>query len=250
VQVGGEEAIAYELGLKSELFDQKVRANIAAFYTDYKNRIVPIGGTECQGAPALPTDPGAIIDSDGNVCFAVTSLTSYQQLTGEITGAELELWWLPVENFSINGVIGYTNWSSPEVDNCDLNLDGVPDTGVVCNDATNFVPEYNWTVGAAYDIPMTSGAMLTPRIDVYGQTEICSSFASQLSCAEGYELVNIRLQWSSPEDKWSVAVGATNVTDEEYYLNIFDLTLFGQNTVEGQPGHPAEWYMTFRRNFQ
>jgi iron complex outermembrane receptor protein len=250
VQVGGEEATAYEIGFKSELFDQKVRANFAAFFTDYDKRIVPIGGTQCQGAPALPTDPGAIIDSDGNVCFAVTSLTSYQQLTGEITGAELELWWLPVENFSINGVIGYTDWSSPEVDNCDLNLDGVPDTGVVCNDATNFVPEYNWTVGAAYDIPMSSGAMLTPRVDVYGQTEICSSFASQLSCAEGYELVNIRLQWSSPEDKWLVAVGGTNVTDEEYYLNIFDLTLFGQNTVEGQPGHPAEWYMTFRRNFQ
>jgi hypothetical protein len=26
-----------------------------------------------------------------------------------------------------------------------------------------------------------------------------------------------------------------------YYLNIFDLTLFGQNTV-GQPARPAEWY--------
>jgi iron complex outermembrane receptor protein len=180
----------------------------------------------------------------------VTSLTSYQQLTGNIKGAELELWWLPVENFSVNGVVGYTKWSSPEVDNCDLNLDGTPDPGVVCSNAANFVPEYNWTVGAAYDIPFSSGAILTPRIDVYGQTEICSAFSSQRSCAPGYELVNIRLQWSSPDDKWSAAIGGTNVTDEEYFLNIFDLTLFGQNTVEGQPGHPAEWYATFRRNFQ
>ena len=46
-----------------------------------------------------------------------------------------------------------------------------------------------------------------------------------------------------------VAVGGTNVTDEEYYLNKFDLTLFGQNTVEGQPGRPGEWYVTFGRNF-
>jgi len=39
------------------------------------------------------------------------------------------------------------------------------------------------------------------------------------------------------------------VTDEEYFLNIFDLTLFQQNTVEAQPGRPAEWYVTFGRNF-
>lgn len=249
VAVGGEEATAYELGFKSELFDQRLRLNIAAFYTDYDKRIVPIGGTECQGDPAQPTDPGAIIDSNGNVCFAVTSLTNYEQLSGEISGAELEFVWRPVEALSINGVAGYTHWSSEEVDNCDLNLDGEPDPGFVCSNAANFVPEYNWTIGAAYDVPLAGGAMLTPRVDVYGQTEICSAFASQLSCADGYQLVNVRLQWESPESKWTVAVGGTNVTDEDYLLNKFDLTFFGQNTVEGQPGHPAEWYVSFGRNF-
>lgn len=249
IEVGGEEAIAYELGFKSDLFDQRLRLNLAAFYTDYKERIVPIGGTECIPPAALPTDPGAIQDSDGNFCFAVTSLTSYQQLTGEIQGVELEFIWRPTDALSINGLVGYTDWSSDEVDNCDLNLDGAPDPGFVCSDATNFVPEYNWTVGAAYDIPMSSGARLTPRVDVYGQTEICSSFASPLSCAEGYELINVRLQWESPDSKWTAAVGGTNVTDEEFFLNIFDLTVFGQNTVEGQPGRPAEWYVSFGRSF-
>ena len=114
---------------------------------------------------------------------------------------------------------------------------------------TNFVPEYNWTLGAAYDFSLSGGAMLTPRVDVYGQTEICSAFASQLSCADGYELINVRLQWASADSKWTAAVGGTNVTDEEYLLNKFDLTFFGQNTVEGQPGHPAEWYVTFGRSF-
>jgi iron complex outermembrane receptor protein len=249
VAVGGEEAIAYELGLKSELFDQRLRLNLAAFYTDYNERIVSIGGIQCQGAPAQPTDPGAIRDSNGDICFAVTSLTNYEQLSGEITGAELEFMWRPVDALSVNGVFGYTDWSSSEVDNCDLNLDGQPDVGIVCSDSTNFVPEYNWTLGAAYDIPMASGALLTPRVDVYGQTEICSSFQSPLSCSDGYELLNVRLQWESPDRVWTAAVGGTNVTDEEYFLNKFDLTLFGQNTVEGQPGRPAEWYVTFGRRF-
>jgi iron complex outermembrane receptor protein len=249
IAVGGEEAIAYELGFKSDLFDQRLRLNLAAFYTDYKERIVPIGGTECIPPPAQPTDPGAIQDSNGDFCFAVTSLTNYEQLPGEIQGAELELVWRPTDALSINGVVGYTKWSSDEVDNCDLNGDGQPDPGFVCSDSANFVPEYNWTIGAAYDFSLSSGAMLTPRVDVYGQTEICSAFASQLSCADGYELVNIRLQWESPDSKWTAAVGGTNVTDEEFFLNIFDLTFFGQNTVEGQPGRPAEWYVTFGRRF-
>jgi iron complex outermembrane receptor protein len=250
VAVGGEEATAFELGFKSDLLDRRVRLNVAAFYTDYKERIVPIGGTECLGAPAQPTDPGAIQDSNGNICFAVTSLTSYQQLEdGEVAGAELEVEWRPTDEMLISGVFGYTDWKSPEIDDCDFNLDGVPDPGLTCADRPPFVPEFNWSFGASYDFAMVNGSSVTPRIDVYGQSEICSSAISALSCSDSYTLLNARLEWTSPDAKWTVAAGGTNITDEEYYLNIFDLTLFGQNTVEAQPGRPAEWYLSFSRNF-
>jgi iron complex outermembrane receptor protein len=249
IAVGGEEALAYELGYKSELADHRVRLNLAAFYTDYKKRIVSIGGTECIPPLINETDPGAIRDSNGNFCLGVTSLTNYVQLSGTIKGAELEFDWRPVDQLSINAAAGYTKWSSPEVDNCDLNLDGQPDPGVTCSSESSFVPKYNWTVGGAYDFELSSGATLTPRVDVYGQTEICSAFSSQLSCSDGYQLVNVRLQWESADNTWTAAVGGTNVTDEEYFLNKFDLTLFGQNTVEGMPGRPGEWYLTFGRHF-
>lgn len=250
VSVGGEEATSYEAGLKSDWMDGKVRANLAVFYTDYNERIVPIGGTECVGDPADPSDPGAIRDTAGNICFAVTSLTNYEQLSGgEVTGAELEVNWRPVDNLLISGIFGYTNWSSPEIDNCDFNEDGQPDVGYTCTNRPNFVPETNWSLAASYDFALSNGARVTPRIDIYGQTEICSSVISQLACADGYELVNLRLEWESPEAAWTVAVGGTNVTDEEYILNIFDLTLFGQNTVEAQPGRPQEWYLEFGRRF-
>ena len=250
VAVGGEEATAYELGFKSDLFDRRLRLNLAAFYTDYNERIVPIGGTECLGAPVDPSTPGAIQDSNGNICLAVTSLTSYQQLQdGEVTGAEVEIEWRPVDAMTISGIFGYTNWSSPEIDGCDFNQDGLPDPGVTCADRPPFVPEFNWSVGASYAFAFTGGSSLTPRVDVYGQSEVCSSAVSTLSCADSYTLLNARMQWDSPDNKWTIAVGGTNITDEEYYLNIFDLTLFGQNTVEAQPGRPAEWYVTFGRNF-
>ena len=81
VAVGGEEAIAYELGLKSELFDRRLRAEPCrvlhrlqrAHRADRRNRV--------PGRRRLyPRIPGAIQDSNGNYCFAVTSLTNYEQL--------------------------------------------------------------------------------------------------------------------------------------------------------------------------
>jgi iron complex outermembrane receptor protein len=250
VAVGGEEATAYELGVKADLFDNTLRANIAVFYTDYNKRIVPIGGTECIPPFVDPSTPGAIIDSAGNVCLATTSLTNYEQLEGaEVQGAELELTWRPTAGLLFNGTAGYTDWSSPDIDNCDFNQDGLPDAGLTCTDRPSFVPEFNWSVALSYDFSVGGGARLTPRVDVYGQSEICSSPVSAVSCVDSYELLNARLEWTSAEGEWTIAVGGTNITDEEYYLNIFDLTLFGQNTVEGQPARPAEWYTTFSRKF-
>ena len=250
VAVGGEEMTSYELGVKADMFNRTLRANAAVFYSDYNKRIVPIGGTECATPPVPADTPGAIQDSNGTICLAVTSLTSYRQLTGaKIKGAELEITWRPIEPLTIDGSYGYTKWSSPDIDNCDFNGDGKPDPGVTCNDLPVYVPKYNWYVSAMYDITFAGGSKLTPRADFYGQSKICSSVVSALSCTDGYELLNLRLEWTSPKGEWSAAFGGTNVTNKMYYLNTFDLTPFGQNTVEGQPGRPREWYATLSRRF-
>ena len=251
VTVGGEELTAYELGIKADLFDRKVRANLAGFYSDYEQRIVPIGGTECFAGTFVPAGtPGALEDSNGNFCFAPTSLVSYQNAPAKVHGAEVEVEWRPVDPLAISGVFGWTSWSSDEIDNCDFNGDGIPDSNVTCvSDTPSYVPEINWSIGASYEFAMSNGSTFTPRVDVYGQSEICFSVVGPLSCADGYELVNLRAEWVSPEGAWTAALGVTNVTDKEYFLNTFDLTVFGQPTVEGQPGHPSEWYFTVGRKF-
>jgi iron complex outermembrane recepter protein len=250
VAVGAEEMTAYELGIKADMLNNTLRTNVALFYSDYNKRIVPIGGTECTGPPAVATDPGAVVDSNGNICFATTSLTSYKQLTGaHVDGAEVEIAWRPISALLINATYGITDWSSEDIDKCDFNGDGKPDPGVTCHDLPVYVPKYNWSGSVSYDFAMSNGAKLTPRGDIYGQSEICSSIVSTLSCTAAYELINLRLQWTSPKGEWFAAVGGTNVANKKYYLNTFDLTPFGQNTVEGQPGRPAEWYVSFTRNF-
>jgi iron complex outermembrane receptor protein len=110
---------------------------------------------------------------------------------------------------------------------------------------------------------MGNGSMLTPRVDVYGQSEICTTLTFDQTalppntvtefpgegCSDGYELVNVRLEWASPERAWTAAVGLSNAFDEEYFLNKFNLSVFGQPYSEGTPGRYREWYFTVGRNF-
>ena len=251
VQVGGEELTAYEIGVKADVFDRRFRLNVAGFYSDYKQRIVPVGGTEClAGTTVPPGTPGATQDSNGNFCFAPTSLVSYQNAPADIYGAEVEAMWRPVDDLTISGIFGWTHWSSDEIDDCDFNGDGLPDANVTCvSDTPSYVPETNWSVSATYDFHMSNGSTLSPRVDVYGQSDICFSVVGPLSCADGYALVNTRLEWRSPQDTWTAALGFSNITDKKYLLNTFDLSVFGQPTVEGQYGRPSEWYVTVSRNF-
>jgi iron complex outermembrane receptor protein len=256
VQVDGEEATSYELGIKGDFFDRRLRLNVAGFYIDYSQRILPIGGVECLVnpnppptyiPPADPNNPG-VIDSLGNACDVTTSLTRYENFPGEVTGAEVEMTFRPTEALTISGIYGYTGWKSDDIDNPTAAFG--PAAAPVINDLPIYVPEQNWSLGISYAFGTGGGSTITPRVDVYGQTEICSSTTSRLGCADGYELVNARLDWASPDQAWNIALGLNNATDEEYLLNIFDLSPFGQPTTEGQPARPQEWYVQFTRNFK
>jgi iron complex outermembrane receptor protein len=272
VSVGQEDADSYELGLKADLFDRRLRVNLAAFYIDYANRILPVAGTECPvlndppGPPVYstvpPGTPDSSIDSVGNNCITATqvSRTNYQNGPAEIEGVELELMWRPTDALTLQGQFGMIDWSSDDIENCDFNFNGIPDPvedpGTTCiSDLPSQVPDQNWSVGMSYAFAMGAGGTLTPRVDVYGQSEICfgpvlaAGQALEDICDDGYELVNASLMWTSAEGEWTATLGLTNATDEEYILNSFPLTSFGQPHAEKQPGHPQEWFLTVQKNF-
>jgi iron complex outermembrane receptor protein len=252
VAVEQEESTAYELGVKTDLFDDRMRLNFAYFYTDWDTRILPVGGTECVlldlgPPPVYLTDPAGTPDDLGNVCLddQKVSRTFYDNGPAKIKGVEVEATWHVTESLTLTGLYGYTDWDS----------DDVNDDPNVLDDLPVYVPEDVWSVGLNHLFEFGNGSTLNSRVDVYGQSEICTSnrLASAAipgaGCSDSYELVNGRLQWTSPDISWEVALGATNLTDKKYFLNKFDLTAFGQPTTEGQPGAPRQWYLTMKRNF-
>jgi iron complex outermembrane receptor protein len=65
-----------------------------------------------------------------------------------------------------------------------------------------------------------------------------------------YGLLNGRIQYNSPDDRWSIAVFGNNLTDQFYLLNetAFDLGLTVGMRVQ-DPGRPREFGVELRFNF-
>jgi iron complex outermembrane receptor protein len=247
VAVSGESLLAYEIGEKADLWDRKLRLNVAAFYSDYRHRILPVGGTECLKAADGSVVPGNLPNPQGGPPCAVNTIPStlYVNSPGKIYGGEVELSFRPIEPLMLTATGGQTRFTSSGAN-----------TGITANGEPAYVPKWNAAVSGQYTITLPDGSTLTPRYDVYLQTQICTGaavpaigYTGLSSCSGGYVLHNARMQYTTKDHTWSAAVGVQNFTNKFYYLNKFDLTAFGEPTVEGQPGPPREWYLTVRRNF-
>jgi len=241
VPVDGENMTAYEVGMKGDFLDRRLRLNIAGFYSDYKKRIVPAGGQQCLQDANGVSIPGTVPDPDGGPpCLALLPRTNYVNSPGKIKGGELEAVFQPIESLRFEASAGYTNFSADDP------LRG----GITANGAPVYVPEWNGAAAVQYTINLANGSTLTPRWDAYLQTQICSSVTTTTSCTAGYTLHNVRVEFANSDRAWTLAGGIQNVTNKEYYLNIFDLSPFGEPTIEGQPGKPRTWFFSVTRNFQ
>jgi iron complex outermembrane recepter protein len=248
VAVSGESLLAYEIGEKADLFDRRLRVNIAAFYSDYRHRIVGVGGTDCLKNPDGTVVPGPLPNPQGGPSCLVNTIpnTLYVNSPGKIYGAEVEVAYKPIDPllFTVNG--GETRFSASGAN-----------AGLTANGEPAYVPQWTGSASGQYTYTFPNGSTVAPRYDVFMTTQICTGaaipaigYSGLTSCSGGYTLHNVRLQYNSPDTTWSAAVGIQNLTNHLYYLNKFDLTGFGEPTVEGQPGQPRTWYLTLRRNFK
>src|SRR5262249_16542059 len=93
VAVSGESLLAYEIGEKTDLWDGKLRLNVAAFYSDYRHRILPQGGTDCLKNADGSVVPGTLPNPEGGPPCLVNTIprTNYVNAPGKIYGGEVEL---------------------------------------------------------------------------------------------------------------------------------------------------------------
>jgi iron complex outermembrane receptor protein len=242
--VSGEDLTEYEIGIKTDLFDHRARVNFAYFYGDYKKHIVAASGLECATNP-----DGSCIGGPG--APAVVPLTAYVNAPAKLSGVELDAQFRPVHNLLLTASTGYLHTSASST-----TFQGVAYTGLTPSGEFAGVPEWTGSASAQYTIELPNGGTVAPRYDAYMNTQICggvpnkvSGYTALSSCAGGFVLQNVRLEYADKDRTWTAAVGINNFTNKFYWQNIFDLTAFGEPTVEGQPSAPRMWYLTVRRNF-
>lgn len=220
---------AYELGLKSELFDHHMRLNLAGYYTLYDNIQVTLAG--CPSG--CPTTSPFYYGNGGDA---------------RIYGFEAELEAQPVTGLLVNASTGYTHFNytrlSPYV-----NPDNDP-TNLTLGSHEDYAPDWTGNVGLQYEINLGAGGSLTPRLDwsyrstIYFGTDNEDPWEKQ----DGYALVNGRLTYQPRAASWSVAFFVTNLTNKLYFTSKTDsLNSFGVAT--GTIGAPRELGVTLHYVF-
>ena len=191
----GEETLdAYEVGFKSTVADSSVRLNGAMFYYDYSD--VQTFRFELLNQIIFNTD-------------------------AEYWGGELELVMAPIDGLDLMAGAAYL----------DTTVENVPDyTGVGRDRTAVSAPDWSVNAAARYEWGMFEGTMAGVVSYSY-QGETYFDIQNQDTAREeGYSVTNVRLEWSSPEQQYTLTAFVDNVFDEEYLVYTFDFTSsFGLN---------------------
>jgi len=235
---GPEILKAYEIGLKSEWLDHRLRANIAAFWSDYSNLQLPVATLDATGTPAFLTE------SVGRA---------------RIQGAELEVAARPAGGLSLEASLGYLNYHNIDLgaaayDGNPVLPNGTPNpnynpSGPTLSNVPPLTPKWKGNVGIQYAIPLAGGGVLTPRADYTYQSIVYNDQQNMaISAQGGYGLLDARISWEAPRGGWQASLYAYNLTDKLYYVTIFN-GLSTYDSVNGQPGQPRTFLFTVRKSF-
>jgi iron complex outermembrane receptor protein len=234
VDFGPEKLTAYEVGLKTSLMDRRLRLNSAVFFNKYKDiqlTLNPCPGFGGSNAPDF--DNGSPCAMPANVGAA------------DVKGAELEIEAHPVDGLMIDGSFSLLDFKYTETN--------TPLTSIKPGMITPYTPKKKGSLGVQYEIPLTSGGSVTPRVDVAYQSAIFAAAVNDplVNRIPGRTTANARITWRDTDGAWSAALQVNNLTDKLYYTTLFGTLGFGSaGYVNGTPAMPRTWAVTIKRNFK
>lgn len=221
---------AYEVGIKSDLFDRRVRFNLAAFINDYKDIQIPVN--TCPDAP----------------CAA-----RFNAGAATVKGFEAELTAYPAQGLAIDAALSYLDFAY-DADSLNPAAAFPTNPGGVSADDPPSVPQWKATLGAQYKIETGGAGSITPRFDINYQDRQYTgptflNGTRSLNFIPAFTLVNARITWTNADEDVDVSLEALNLFDEYYYLSIFDLRGAGAGFRKARPGAPQEFALTLRKRF-
>ena len=214
---GPEEVEMFEIGIKSELFDRRMRLNLAGFVTNYDD-------------------------------LQLLALTGIGGLVPVIFNAgDARLWGIEAEGelivnnwLRLNGSLG---WLDHKYLRVDPNTAGVTED----NDLVN-APKWNASLGATLDLMNNDLGRGFLRIDwAHKGSQFKDPSNEPYIHQDAYNLLNMSLTWESVDRHWLATLGVTNLTDEIYIVSGIDND--GTGLSAASPSRPREWYARLKYTF-
>jgi iron complex outermembrane receptor protein len=214
--------VAYEIGLKADWLDNRLRTNVALFrneYDDLQRTII-----RNLPDPNAPNPQETLTDNAANAT---------------VQGFELEVVAVPVPGLQLNLAVGYNDAEYDEFI-ADLNGDG----NITDNSAIPLQQAPEWTIGAglSYDAELGSAGSATIRVD-YSHASEQNNLASGIAKGEidSYDLLDLSVTWRAPSERYYASLYVKNVTDEVYQQSITAVgALFDTNFLSS----PRRWGLT------
>ena len=213
----------YEIGIRADLLDKRLRVNMTAFFMD---------ATDLQMTEVLEAGSSDTVTRNAGKA-------TINGIEGEITAALNEYVTLGLD-------FGFL----------DTRIDDAPPpsgTGLIpvqVGDNLTNAPESSYSVNLDFVFPLTSGA-LAANVN-YGWKDDFTTFPGVLSDVDSYGLLGFDITYQS-NSNWSVSVFGTNMTDEEYARVVMDIggtdyaNALGFRMVE--PGRPRELGVSLKYEF-
>jgi len=197
----------YEAGIRSDLFDRRVRLNVTAFLTKYKDQQIQL---------ADPGPPPLVYTVNGD---------------STVKGFEAEFLASPIENLMLKASLGYVDAGY------DKDIKGASGA-VAVTPAVPFYrsPKWSYTLGASYSVPVNEAGEVAFDVN-WGWKDKQVSYPSPTNYVvlPSYGLLNGRISFNA-EAGWSLAVFGNNLTNKYYLTGGFDPSGPATKPVPGLTG--------------
>ena len=214
---GPEKDETYELGAKSQFLDRHLQLNAAVFTSKYTGIQLNI---QEAASPVLHNAGDA-----------------------RIKGAELELNAVVGGGLSIVGAASYIDAKYTSV------FASAASQGITTANKLPKTPKTKFNIGPQYDFALPNSGKLRFGVDYTHTSDMFNDAPNTpLLHRPSVDNLNAAIHYLSPETKYELTVGGTNLTDERY------IVVGSVNGAEGETvgtySRPREWYLTLRVNFE
>ncbi len=216
---------AWEVGLKTDLLDGKLRMNLAAFFNDY-------------------TDMQRFVISTLLIDGEVKAINNVENVGGaEVMGFEAEVTWLATESLTLIGNLGLMSNDIKEYNGLDVDNDGVPDPELAKDNELALIPEVTYNLAIAYDIPLPIGE-LSLRSD-YAYTGKRPGDDINGLFLDPYRSLNLSATLATHDGHYRISLFGKNVLDD------VSLESGGKSSFSagGNPNKPRTWGVELKYDF-